>query len=185
MTNYLIRWHDIRKADYVGIFVTDNRGALVVSSIPQVEYYYGKTSWWQAVMKAEQGKVFVSDIFFDPSFGTHVVNVSAPILDDEQHVAIGAVTVLLRRDTLFHSVSEVTVGQTGHAMLFNSDGVPLICPVLSPEEHAVTPELVERHQCEPCRLEYRGERFAWRTELDRRICAGSFRRSSDIGQFGR
>ncbi|MBA2484949.1 MAG: PAS domain S-box protein [Nitrospira sp.] len=142
VTNYLIRWHDIRKDDYVGIFVTDNRGALVVSSIPQVEYYYGKTSWWQAVMKGGTGKIFVSDLFFDPSFGTHVLNVSAPILDDEQHVAMGAVTVLLRRDTLFHSVSEVTVGRTGHAMLFNSDGVPLICPVLSPEEHTVTPDLV-------------------------------------------
>jgi PAS domain S-box-containing protein len=142
VTNYLIRWHDIRKADYVGIFITDNRGALVVSSIPQVEYYYGKTSWWQAVMKRGTGKVFVSDIFFDPAFGTHVVNVSAPIIDDEQHATIGAVTVLLRRDTLFHSVSEATVGRTGHAMLFNSDGAPLVCPVLSPEEHSVKPELV-------------------------------------------
>lgn len=142
VTNYLIRWHDIRKADYVGIFVTDNRGALVVSSIPQVEYYHGKATWWQSVMKRGMGKVFVSDIFFDPAFGTHVVNVSAPIVDDEEHVTIGAVTILLRRDTLFHSVSEATVGQTGHAMLFNSDGVPLICPVLAPEEHAVTPELV-------------------------------------------
>ncbi len=142
VTNYLIRWHDIRKADYVGIFVTDNRGALVVSSIPQVEYYHGKATWWQSVMKRGMGKVFVSDIFFDPAFGTHVVNVSAPIVDDEEHVTIGTVTVLLRRDTLFHSVSEATMGQTGHAMLFNSDGVPLICPVLAPEEHAVTPELV-------------------------------------------
>lgn len=142
VTNYLIRWHDIRKADYVGIFVTDNRGALVVSSIPQVEYYYGKTAWWQAFMKRGIGKVFVSDIFFDPAFGTHVVNVSAPIIDDEQHTTIGAVTVLLRRDTLFHSVSEATVGQTGHAMLFNSDGAPLICPILSPEEHVVKPELI-------------------------------------------
>ncbi len=142
VTNYLIRWHDIRKDDYVAIFVTDNRGALVVSSIPQVEYYYGKTPWWQAVMKGGTGGVYVSDLFFDPSFGTHVLNVSVPLLDDEQHVAIGAVTILLRRDTLFHSVSEVTVGNTGHAMLFNSDGVPVICPVLSPEEHTVTPELV-------------------------------------------
>jgi PAS domain S-box-containing protein len=142
VTNYLIRWHDIRKADYVGIFVTDNRGALVVSSIPQVEYYYGKTAWWQAFMKRGKGKVFVSDVFFDPAFGTHVVNVSAPIIDDEQHAAIGAVTVLLRRDTLFHSVSEATVGQTGHAMLFSSDGAPIICPILSPEEHVVKPELI-------------------------------------------
>ncbi|MFZ1556918.1 MAG: cache domain-containing protein, partial [Nitrospira sp.] len=149
VTNYLIRWHDIRKADYVGIFVTDNRGALVVSSIPQVEYYHGKAAWWQAVMKRGTGKVFVSDIFFDPAFGTHVVNVSAPIIDDEQHVTIGAVTVLLRRDTLFHSVSEATVGHTGHAMLFNSDGVPLICPVLAPEEHAVKPELVSAISASP------------------------------------
>ena len=142
VTNYLIRWHDIRKSDYVGIFVTDNRGALVVSSIPQVEYYHGKTAWWQAVMKRGTGKVFVSDIFFDPAFGTHVVNVSAPIIDDEQHTTIGAVTILLRRDTLFHSVSEAAVGKTGHAMLFSSDGVPLVCPILSPEEHVVQPELV-------------------------------------------
>ena len=74
---------------------------------------------------------------------------SAPIIDDEQHVTIGAVTVLLRRDTLFHSVSEATVGQTGHAMLFNSDGVPLICPVLAPEEHAVKPELVSAISASP------------------------------------
>ena len=154
VTNYLIRWHDIRKDDYVAIFVTDNRGALVVSSIPQVEYYYGKASWWQAVIKPITGGVYVSDLFFDPSFGTHVLNVSVPILDDEQHVAIGAVTVLLRRDTLFHSVSEVTLGQTGHAMLFNSDGAPLICPILSPEEHAVTPELVTSIQ---------GSHAGWRT----------------------
>lgn len=141
VTNYLIRWHDIRKADYVGIFVTDNHGALVVSSIPQVEYYYGKTNWWQAIMH-RRGQVYVGDIAFDPSFGTHVVNVTAPILDDEQRATIGAVTVLLRRDTLFHSVAEATVGRSGHAMLFSSDGAPLICPILAPEEHSVTPELV-------------------------------------------
>ena len=35
--------------------------------------------------RTAQGQVYVSDIFFDPSFGTHVVNVSVPILDDEQH----------------------------------------------------------------------------------------------------
>ena len=142
VTNYLIRWHDIRKADYVGIFVTDNQGALVISSIPQVEYFYGKTAWWQAIVKANAPHVYVSDIAFDPNFGTHVVVVAAPILDDAQHVAIGTITILLRRDTLFHSISEVTVGSTGHAMLFSSDGVPVICPVLSLEEHTVTPELI-------------------------------------------
>ena len=157
VTNTLIRLHDIRKSDYVGILVTDNRGALVVSSIPQVEYYYGKAGWWQAVFKEGRGQTHVSDIYFDPSFGTHVLNVSVPILDDEQHVAIGAVTLLLRRDSLFRAVAEVAIGSTGHAMLMNADGVPLICPVLAPEEHVVTPALVN---------EVAGPRAGWVVAAD-------------------
>jgi len=146
VTNYLIRWHDIRKADYVGILITDVQGALVVSSIPQVEYFYGKTGWWQAVVKGGSRQPYVGEIAFDPSFGTHVVVVAAPIVDDQQRGVIGAVTILLRRDTLFHSIAEVSIGTTGHAMLFSSDGVPLICPILSPEEHTVKPELIQSLQ---------------------------------------
>ncbi|MGQ0695060.1 MAG: PAS domain S-box protein [Nitrospiraceae bacterium] len=142
VTNYLIRWHDIRKSDYVGILVTDGQGALVVSSIPQVEYFYGKTAWWQAVVKGGSQQPYVSEIGFDPAFGTHVVIVAAPILDDQQQAVIGAVTILLRRDTLFHSIADVSIGATGHAMLFSSDGVPVICPMLAPEEHTMNPELL-------------------------------------------
>jgi PAS domain S-box-containing protein len=142
VTNYLIRWHDIRKSDYVGILVTDIQGALVVSSIPQVEYFYGKASWWQALVKDVTHRPFVSEIAFDPAFGTHVVVVAAPILDDQQRAVIGAVAILLRRDTLFHSIAEVSIGATGHAMLFSSDGTPVICPILAPEEHSVKPELI-------------------------------------------
>lgn len=142
VTNYLIRWHDIRKADYVGIFVTDDRGALVVSSIPQVEYYYGSAGWWQAVKKDGRNRVYVGDLYFDPAFGTHVVNVSVPILDEGRKDFIGAVTILLRRDSLFHAISESIVGTTGHAMLMGADGTPLICPVLALEEHVMKPDLV-------------------------------------------
>ena len=143
VTNYLIRWHDIRKSDYVGILVTDERGALVVSSIPQVEYYYGKAPWWQSIFRGGPGRAYVGDIQFEPSFGTHLLNVSVPIFDDEQRRVLGVVTVLLRRDSLFHVISEVAIGMTGHAMLLNSDGAVLICPVLAPEAHAVTPSLIE------------------------------------------
>ena len=141
VTNYLIRWHEIRKSDYVGIFVTDSQGALVVSSIPQVEYYYGKTSWWRSVMEGAQGQLYVSEIHFDPSFGTHVLKVSAPIVDEEQKRVLGAVTILLRRDSLVQVLSEVAIGPSGHAMLIGSDGAVLICLVLPPEAHAVTSAL--------------------------------------------
>jgi len=142
VTNYLIRWHEIRKSDYVGILVTDGQGALVLSSIPQVDYSYAKTAWWLAVVKEASQRSFVSDIAFDPSFGTHVVVVATPILDDQRKTVIGAVTILLRRDTLFHSLAEGSFGATGHAMLFSSDGGVVMCPVLAPEAHTVDSALI-------------------------------------------
>lgn len=142
VTNYLIRWHDIRRADYLGILVTDNQGALVVGSIPQAEYFHGKDAWWQAAFNEGRGSEYVSEFYFDPSYGTHVLTVAVPILDDQQRKVVGVVSVLLKRDSLFRAISEVTIGATGHAMLMSSDGAPLICPVLAPEEHAVTPALI-------------------------------------------
>lgn len=138
VTNFLIRWHEIRKSDYVGILVTDGEGALVVSSIPQVDYSYAKTAWWQAVVKGGSRQPYVGEMIFEPAFGTHVVVVAAPIMDDQQQGVIGAVTILLRRDTLFQSIAEVAFGSTGHAMLFNSDGTLVMCPVLAPEAHTLT-----------------------------------------------
>lgn len=141
-TNYLIDWHAIRKSDYLGILVTDNQGAIVLSSLPQVQFYHGESIWWKAAYDDGAGQIFVSDLSFDPSFGTHVLNVAVPIFDERRESAVGTVSILLRRDSLFRSISEVTAGATGHAMLMSSDGTPLICPVLSLEQHAIQPSLV-------------------------------------------
>ena len=142
VTNYLIRWHEIRKSDYVGILVTDGQGALVLSSIPQVEYSYAKASWWQAVVQGGSQQPYVGDIAFEPAFGTHVVVVAAPIFDDQRRTVIGAVTILVRRDTLLHAMTEGSFGATGHAMLFASDGGMVMCPILAPEAHSIDSGLI-------------------------------------------
>ncbi len=141
-TNYLMDWHAIRKSDYLGILVTDNQGAIVLSSLPQVQFFHGESLWWKAAFNDGEGQIFVSDLRFDPSFGTHVLNVVVPIFDEERIRALGTVSILLRRDSLFRSIAEVSAGSTGHAMLMSSDGTPLICPVLSLERHVVQPSLV-------------------------------------------
>ncbi|MFN3680498.1 MAG: PAS domain S-box protein [Nitrospira sp.] len=142
-TNSLIRWHEIRKADYVGILVTDEQGALVVSSIPQVEYWYKHTAWWRAVVQEQMVQPFVGAVAFDPALGMHVVAVAAPIWDEVRKKAIGAVTILLRRDTIFHAISQVSLGATGHAMLVSSDGTVVLCPVMAPEAHTINPEVID------------------------------------------
>lgn len=142
-TNYLMDWHAIRKSDYLGILVTDNQGAIVLSSLPQVQFYHGDSPWWKAAFHEGAGQIYVSDLSFDPSFGTHVLNVAVPIYDERRVRAVGTVSILLRRDSLFRSISEVAAGSTGHAMLMSSDGTPLICPVLSLEQHVIHQPLVD------------------------------------------
>ena len=141
-TDYLTQWHAIRKSDYLAIVVADNKGALVMSSFPQVGFFHGKSLWWQAVMQQQTTQAFVSDLSFDPGFGTHVLNVGVPIWDDAREKIVGAISILLRRDSLFRSISEVAAGKTGHAMLVTSDGIPILCPTFSLEEHAIPPSLM-------------------------------------------
>ena len=142
-TDYLIQWHAIRKSDYLAIVVVDHQGALVLSSFPQVSFFHGNSVWWQAIMQNPDSQAFVSELSFDPGFGTHVLNVAVPIWDDARQKMVGAISILLRRDSLFRSISEVTAGKTGHAMLASSDGVPILCPLFSLEEHMIPTSMVQ------------------------------------------
>nr|HQU28835.1 PAS domain-containing sensor histidine kinase [Nitrospirales bacterium] len=69
-TDYLIQWHAIRKSDYLAIVVVDHQGALVLSSFPQVSFFHGNSVWWQAVAQHAESQAFVSELSFDPGFGT-------------------------------------------------------------------------------------------------------------------
>ncbi len=145
-TDYLTQWHAIRKSDYLAIVVVDNKGALVLSSFPQVGFFHGNSLWWQSVMQPGEAQAFVSDLSFDPGFGTHVLNVGVPIWDDARKTIVGAISILLRRDSLFRSISEVAAGKTGHVMLVTTDGIPILCPVLSLEEHAISSKMIGAFQ---------------------------------------
>ena len=145
-TDYLIQWHAIRKSDYLAIVVVDTQGALVLSSFPQVNFFHGNSLWWEAVVQHHDAQAFVSDLSFDPGFGTHVLNVGVPIWDDHRKHVVGAISILLRRDSLFRSISEVAAGKTGHAMLTASDGMPILCPAFSLEEHVMPPNVVSAFQ---------------------------------------
>jgi PAS domain S-box-containing protein len=142
--DYLNEWYRIRKAEYVAIFVADSQGALVVSSTPTADYDQSGTQWWRAAYSGGKGQIFVSDLVFDESLGFYILDVAVPILDDAQKRAVGAVNVRLRRDELFKAIREARIGELGHAMLLNTAGKPLICPVLPPEGHAINAPLMRQ-----------------------------------------
>ncbi|MDW7649505.1 MAG: cache and HAMP domain-containing protein, partial [Nitrospiraceae bacterium] len=144
VTGFLARWYQIRDSDYAGILVVDQRGALVVSSFPHVKDVSGLPPGWRVIMKAGGATSYLSEPTFDQDLGVEVVVVAVPILDDAQapRAVLGAVMILMRRDVLFRATAGVTVGKTGHAMLFSSGGVPVACPVMAPGEHTVSPDVV-------------------------------------------
>jgi hypothetical protein len=140
--DYLSDWIRIRKGEYISILVADSQGALVVSSSPRAEYDQSKSLWWQASYNGGKGEIYVSDLVFDPDLGSYVLEVSAPILNETQQKAVGAVNVRLRPDELFKAIQEVRLGERGLALLLNSVGMQLICPLVSPEGHSIQAPLM-------------------------------------------
>src|SRR5438876_3265717 len=142
-TEYVIEWNRIRKG-YVSILVADSQGALVVTSTPHAEYDQRQALWWQVAYNEGKGQIYVSDLVYDEALGFHVLDIAVPVLDDEQKTAVGAVNVRLKRDELFNAIQQVRLGEHGHAMLLNTAGRPLICPVLSPDRHTINAQLMEQ-----------------------------------------
>ncbi len=130
----------------VGLLIVDQYGALVASSSDPGRYYYGDELWWKAVQMGNGDQVHISGMIpaHEGSFQTpeETIDIAVPILDDRQRVVIGAVKASYRFDTLFAMIKEIHIGQTGHAMLYDDAGNPLVCPILPRQAHRIPGQLM-------------------------------------------
>lgn len=130
----------------VGLLITDRYGALVAASSEQDRYDFGDEPWWQALHKEPPDAVFIGDLLANGqgSFRTpgETIDIAVPIMDDHQREMIGALKASYRFDALFSMIREIRIGHTGHAMLFNEAGVPLVCPILPRQVHRIGEQLM-------------------------------------------
>jgi len=130
----------------VGLLITDQYGALVAASSEPDHYYFGEEPWWKAVRTGNGDQVYISGLIpgYEGSFRTaeETIDIAVPILDDRQRVVIGAVKASYRFDTLFAMIKQIHIGQTGHAMLFDDAGNPLVCPILPRQAHRIPSQLM-------------------------------------------
>lgn len=130
----------------VGLLITDQHGALVAASSDPDHYYFGEEPWWKAVRAGTGDQVYVSGLIpaHEGSFRTseETIDIAVPILDDRQRSVIGAVKASYRFDTLFAIIKQIHIGQTGHAMLFDAAGNPLVCPILPRQAHRIPSQLM-------------------------------------------
>ncbi|MBX9659250.1 MAG: sensor histidine kinase [Nitrospiraceae bacterium] len=130
----------------VGLLIADQQGALVAASSEPDHYSFEQEPWWAAIHAGGVDQVYVSGLIpaHEGSFRTpeETIDVAVPILDDRQHTVIGAVKASYRFDSLFAMINQIRIGQTGHAMLFDAAGNPLVCPILPRQAHRIPAQLM-------------------------------------------
>ena len=130
----------------VGLLITDRYGALVAASSEPDHYFLGQEPWWSALQSGGLDRVYVSGLIAgqEGSFRTpeETIDIAVPILDDRQHTVIGAIKASYRFDSMFAMIKQLRIGETGHAMLFDAAGNPLVCPILPRQAHRIPSQLM-------------------------------------------
>ncbi|MBM4134760.1 MAG: HAMP domain-containing protein [Nitrospira sp.] len=133
-TAYLREWAQ-EAGYYVGVVIADRHGAVMATSTPRTPYLNGDRDWWREAF--EQRTAYVSSIRHDPALNDYLFEVSVPILDEGHTKPVGVVGLVIRRDVLMNTILPIRIGETGHGMLLDTEGTPLICPVLPPTAHLI------------------------------------------------
>jgi signal transduction histidine kinase len=143
-TRYLREWAG-QAGYYVRVMLADQYGALVASTDPRTRAVQSDQHWWQEAMKASPAGSYVSSLILDPQLNDYVFEVAAPIRDEGRGgTPIGAVGLVIQRDVLTNTILPIHIGDTGHGMLLDTQGTPLICPVLPPTLHLIPEQLLAR-----------------------------------------
>ncbi len=140
---YIQNWLAIRPGEYNNVVVTDERGVLLASATPDVKYLNDDELWWREAYAGGRGGIYVSDIY-QQAPGVYLLDIAVPVLDGVRKRVLGVAKFEVRRDSLMKAIMEIKVGQRGHGMLLNTEGTPLICPVLPPKAHLINDPLMKQ-----------------------------------------
>ena len=140
---YLHEWAR-ESRHYVRVTLADRHGRVVASTDPLLPPNQENQVWWQEAIRAVPHAYYVSPLMHDAQANDTVFQVAVPILDEAQGAPIGAVELVIRRSLLTQMILPIHIGNTGHGMLLDTQGTPLICPVLPPTAHLIPPALLSR-----------------------------------------
>jgi len=130
----------------LGMLVIDQKGIVVAATAEPKEIYYGNQPWWEEILKASEGKQYISDIEFANPFKNvppmYTLSIATPIYDLKGDRAIGVLLMVQSVKDFFELVTQVKLAKTDHTMLAGSDGNLLFCPIFLVKNHTLQPELI-------------------------------------------
>ncbi len=124
------------------VFVTDRKGVLVSS----INFYpdFVNPRWSLSKKSQTESLVYLSGVFLDPKSNKHVFQISIPVIDRlEQN--LGTLHRVYSAKKFFSALlGTVHFGKTGHAMIIDSTGTVIDCPVLPTGYRLSNMNLVKR-----------------------------------------
>ncbi len=139
---YLQEWAG-ESGYYLRVVLADARGAVVAATGADTPARVTDREWWREAMAAGAGTAYVSSLQFDPEVNDYLFDVAVPVLDERRTTPIGAVGLTIRRQALMDTILPIRIGATGHGMLLDTEGTPLVCPVLPPTSHLIHDALLK------------------------------------------
>ncbi|MBI4378555.1 MAG: PAS domain S-box protein [Nitrospinae bacterium] len=144
LTDYLKDYIRRETKAYGSILITDIRGAVISATNKTADYYQGNKNWWQVTFNRGKGKVFVSGIDDDAAVQTFSVSIAVPIMSKNGEGAIGVLKMIHDVNDIFRTITNIKIGETGHANLVTSDSMLIVCPIFPPKSHRINDQLMRQ-----------------------------------------
>lgn len=111
--------------DELEVFITDEKGLNVAMTDATSDYLQADEDWWKTTFNNGQGSLFVDDVEYDASIKAYAMNLGAPIRDPLSGKVIGVIRGTADVTAIFKTISELKIGETGFATLFDHTGTVL------------------------------------------------------------
>jgi len=106
---------------YFDLFVVDLKGDILVAAHNQSQVGKNMESkvWFQKVM--ETNSVFVTDMYYSSSVGSHTMGYSSPVHDEKGKI-IGVLTTRFNWEYIYDIINRVKIDENSQLYLINSEG---------------------------------------------------------------
>ncbi len=87
-------------SDHIELFVTDEHGALIASTVRTSDYYQADEAWWQSAWNQGAGAIYIGQPEFDDNMRADALAIAVPIYDPASSRAIGVLRSTYRLTAL-------------------------------------------------------------------------------------
>ncbi len=129
---------------YAGLIIADQRGALLASINKSPVYRHAHEPWWQNLSHRNKAAAYIGDLYKAKN-QVILMDIAAPVTGHNNDEIIGTIKVTLFVKQFFTPfIGHVEFGKkkTGHAMLIDSNGAVIICPILPTGSHITDSDLL-------------------------------------------